>query len=180
EQDARAAEHPVALAVVDRDEVPVDLGDTIGAARMERRRFTLRRLPRLAEHLARRRLVEANPPGIKQPDRLEDASDADGGILSGKHWLLPARRHEAHGGEVVDLVGAHGAEDIDEGELIEQVGLVQLDAALQMGDALEVLGARTANDAVDLIALVEEQFSQIAAVLARDDGDDRPWNVPGL
>src|SRR5262249_15303963 len=74
-------------------------------------------------------------------------------------------------------VGAHGAEDIDEGELIEQVGLVQLDAALQMGDALEVLGARTANDAVDLIALVEEQIGQIAAVLARDAGDDGFFHV---
>ena len=35
EQDAGHAEQVVALAVVDRDPVPVDLGDPVGAARIE-------------------------------------------------------------------------------------------------------------------------------------------------
>jgi hypothetical protein len=37
EENARAAKEPVALAVVDGDPVAVDLGDAVGAARVERR-----------------------------------------------------------------------------------------------------------------------------------------------
>src|SRR5262249_18268825 len=59
EQDARASEQSVALSVVDRDEVAVDLGDAIGAARMERRRLALRRLAHLAEHFTAAGLVKA-------------------------------------------------------------------------------------------------------------------------
>ena len=39
EEDPRAGEHVVALAVVDRDVVAVDLGHAVGAARVERRRL---------------------------------------------------------------------------------------------------------------------------------------------
>ena len=46
-------EEVVALAIVDRDPVGVDLGDAVRAARVERRRLVLRRSPDLAEHLAR-------------------------------------------------------------------------------------------------------------------------------
>ena len=43
EEDARAREQAVALAVVDGDVVAVDLGDAVRAARVERRRLALRR-----------------------------------------------------------------------------------------------------------------------------------------
>ena len=44
EEDARAGEQAVALAVVDRDVVAVDLRDAVRAAGMKRRRLALRRL----------------------------------------------------------------------------------------------------------------------------------------
>src|SRR6266508_694328 len=59
ETNPRARVQAVALAVVDRDEVAVGLRYAVGAARVERRRLVLGRLANLAEHLARRRLVEA-------------------------------------------------------------------------------------------------------------------------
>src|SRR5438270_808043 len=55
EQDAADGVQAVGLAVVDGDPVAVDLGDTIGRARVEGRRLALRSLLRLAEHLGRAR-----------------------------------------------------------------------------------------------------------------------------
>ena len=55
---------PVRLAVVDRDPIGVDLRGRVRRARMERRRFALRRLGDLAEHLRARRLIE---PRARRP-----------------------------------------------------------------------------------------------------------------
>ena len=60
---------------------------------------------------------------------------AEGGELGRQHRLLPAGRHERHGGEVVDLVGTDLAEDSGQRGLVEQVGLEQLDLAAQVFDA---------------------------------------------
>ena len=62
---------------------------------------------------------------------------------------------------------------VDERQLVEQVGLPQLDAVAQVRDALEVLGAGAAHHADDLVALLEQQLGQIRAVLAGDAGDQR-------
>src|SRR5262249_9195556 len=59
EEDPRAGEQAIALTVVDRDVVAVDLRDPVRAAGMKRRRLALRRLRRLPEHLARAGLIEA-------------------------------------------------------------------------------------------------------------------------
>src|SRR5437762_6936216 len=59
EEDAADGEQPVGLAVVHGNQVAVHLGDAIGGARIEWRRLALRRLPHLAEHLGRARLVDA-------------------------------------------------------------------------------------------------------------------------
>ena len=172
EEDAADRVHAVALAVVDRDPVAVGLRDAVGAARVERRLLGLRHLLHLAEHLRRGRLVEADRR-VDVADRLEHARDADGGELGGQHRLRPRGRHEALRGEVVDLVRLRGAQRLLQRGLVEQVGLQQLDAARQVRDALERLGARAAHDAVDLVALVEQQLGEVRAVLAGDSGDER-------
>ena len=105
EEDARHREQVVALAIVDRDVVREDLRDTVGAARIERRHLRLRDLPHLAEHLARRRLVEPDP-GVDLPDGLERPRHALRVELPRQHRLIPRRRHEGHRGEIVELVRA--------------------------------------------------------------------------
>ena len=66
----------VALAIVDGDVVPVDLGHAVRAARIEGRVLVLRHLLHLAEHLRGRRLVEADRR-IDAADRLEHARHAE-------------------------------------------------------------------------------------------------------
>ena len=156
EQYSGYAVHPVALAVVDRDPVAVHLGDAVGAAGVERGALLLRHLDHLAEHLAARRLVEPDVVGAQQPDCLQHPGHPDGGELAGEHRLLPARRHEALGGEVVHLVGPRLLEHVDDRELVEQVGLVQVDLPGQVRDPLEVLGARPPDDPVDLVPVLQQ------------------------
>src|SRR5262249_31786323 len=55
---------------------------------------------------------------------------------------------------------------------IQEVALVQRDAARQVRDALEVLGARAADHAVHRVALVEQELGEVGAVLAGDAGDE--------
>ena len=173
EQDPRHREQAVALAVVHRDPVAVDLGDRVGAARVERRRLVLRRLAHLAEHLGARRLVEADL-GIDQAHRVEHARDAERGELAGERRLQPAGRHERLRRQVVDLGGPH---------LAQQASPASSGRAGRPGGAStrprrcairsKRLGARAAHHAVHLVALLEQQLGQVRAVLAGDAGDQR-------
>ena len=83
----------------------------------------------------------------------------------------------AFGGQLPGLVEADvDAPALHHGdELVEQVGLVQRDLVPQVLDAFELLGGGPADHAVDLVALVEQQLSEIRAVLAGDAGDKRSF-----
>src|ERR1700689_1056725 len=102
EEDPRRRVKPVALAVIDRDPVPVDLGHPVGAARVEGRALGLRDFLNLSEHLGRRRLVEADL-WVDDPDRVEDAGHTECSGLTGEYGLSPRGRNERLCGEVVDL-----------------------------------------------------------------------------
>ena len=60
EEDAGRAVDSITFAVVDRDPVTVELGHTVGAARVEGRLFRLRHGLHFAEHLGRGRLVKTD------------------------------------------------------------------------------------------------------------------------
>ena len=59
-------------------------------------------------------------------------------------------------------------------QLVEQVGLPELEAVAEVRDALEVLGAGAPDHADDAVALLEQQLGEVRAVLAGDAGDQRP------
>src|SRR5262249_56582204 len=88
EEDPRAGEQAIALTVVDRDVVAVDLRDPVRATGMKGRRLALRRLRRLPEHLARAGLIEARV-GRDEPHGLEHSRHTHGVELGGEHRLLP-------------------------------------------------------------------------------------------
>ena len=173
EEDARAGEDPVRLAIVDGDVVCVRLGHAVRAARMERRELVLRCLADLAVHLGRRRLVELDG-AIDHADRFEQARGAEPGHLAGEDRLLPGCRHERHRREVIDLVGIDVVEQCDQRELVEQVAFADLDAVAQVGDALERFRRRAAGHAHDVVALLEQEFGEIGPVLSGDAGDEGP------
>ena len=102
EQDPAGRMQVVGLPVVDGDEVPVDLRHPVRRAGIERRQLGLRDLLHLAEHLARRRLIE---PRLRThlADRLEHPRHPDPRELGRQRRLDPRHRHKRHRRQVVDL-----------------------------------------------------------------------------
>ena len=49
-------------------------------------------------------------------------------------------------------------DQIDDRQLVQEVGLMQRYFVLQMGDSFEIDGARTAHHAVDFVALFQKKL----------------------
>ena len=172
EEDAVRDVHPVALAVVHGHPVAVDLGDRVGRAGMEGRSLRLGGLLHQPEHLRAARLVDAGvEPEVAH--RVEHAQDADRGDVRGVHRHVERDLHVALGGEVVDLVGVQRLEGAGEAVLVDQVAVVQDELVPDVVDPPGVEGAAAAHEPVHLVALLEQQLREVAAVLARDPGDER-------
>ena len=82
--------------------------------------------------------------------------------------------------EVVDLIRLHGLDDADQIRRIRQIPVVQDEAQLllvriliEMIDSIRIKERRPALDAVDLVALLDEELGQVRAVLAGDPRDER-------
>ena len=175
EEDAVAAEHAVGVAVFLDDPEAVLLGDGVGAEGVEGRVLVLRHFLDLAVELGGGGLVDLAAIGEAHlADGLDDAEDADGINIGGELGGVEADLHVALGSEVVDLRGAHVGDDADDGHGVAEVGVVEVEvgAALEVGDALAVIDGGAADDAVDVIAFVEEEFCEVGAVLARDARDE--------
>ena len=99
----------------------------------------------------------------------------------------------ALGAQVVDLVGLDRVEVARERRGIGQVRVVEVQAGaggvrvlVEVLDAPGAEGARAAHQAVDLVALGEQQLGEVRAVLAGDAGDEgllrghRPSRAAGI
>jgi hypothetical protein len=157
-EDPRAGEEPVAAAVRADDEVGVRLRDAVRRERREGSLLGLRRLERLAEDLARRGLVEARL-GRADPDRFEDRRRAHRGELGCLDGLVPGHGHERGGREVVHLVRPGFLDELEQRGLVEEIGGDEADASLDRAEVL-VVRARVADDAVDVVALSEQELGQ--------------------
>ena len=91
---------------------------------------------------------------------------------------LEAHLHVALGGQVVDLVRLCFLHDADQVGGIGEVAIVHEKACalvmrvdVKMVDAGRIEGRRAPLDAMHYVALTEEQFRQVRAVLARHTGN---------
>ena len=175
EEDAVAAEHTVGVAVLLDDPEAILLGDGVGAEGVEGGVLVLRHFLDLAVELGGGGLVDLAAIGEAHlADGIDDAEHADGIDIGGELGGVETDLHVALGGEVVDLRGAHVGDDADNGHGVAEVGVVEVEvgAALEVGDALAVIDGGAADDAMDVIAFVEEEFGEVGAVLARDARDE--------
>ena len=182
EQDARAREQPVRLAVVDRQMVGRDLAAGVRAARVQRRRLALRlRAGQAAEHLGRARLVEPHRPRLgQQADPFEHVQRALGVDLLRVRRLVEADADMALGGQVVDLVRLQRDQVPHRPGRIGHVAVVQRDPVGVVGalvaklvDPLAVHRTAAADQPVHAVAVVEQVPGQVVPVLAGDAGDER-------
>ena len=175
EEDAVATEHTVGVAVLLDDPEAVLLGDGVGAEGVEGGVLVLGYFLDLAVELGGGGLVDLAAIGEAHlADGLDDAEHANGIDIGGELGGVEADLHVALGGEVVNLRGAHVGDDADNGHGVAEVGIVEVEvgAALEVGDALAVIDGGAADDAVDVVAFVKEEFGEVGAVLARDARDE--------
>ncbi len=180
EEDAVTGVEAVGFAVIYGDPVGVHLGHGVGAARVEGGGFLLRGFLDETVELGGAGLVEAGFLfEAENADGFEDAQGADAVGVGGVFGGFKADRDVAHGGEVVDFVGLHLLNDADEVGRVGQVAVVQdeilvLDVRVlvQVVDAVGVEERGTALDAVNDIALLEQEFGKVGAVLAGDAGNE--------
>ena len=85
----------------------------------------------------------------------------------------------ALGDEVVEFVGLHLLEDADQAGGVGQVAVVEDEAPVggmrilvEMVDAVGVEQRAAALDTVDFVAFLQQEFGEIATVLAGDAGDE--------
>ena len=86
--------------------------------------------------------------------------------------------HVALRRQVVDLVGLHLLDDADEIGRIGQIAIMQLEPhvllvriLVQMIDAIGIEGRGAALDAMHRVALRQQQFGKVGAILAGDARD---------
>jgi hypothetical protein len=178
-QDAVAGIHPIGLAVIHRDPVGVQLGHTIGAARIEGRTLLLGDLLHQAVELTGAGLVDAGfLAQAEHPHRLQNPQGAERIAVGRVFRRLEAHRHVALGAKVVDLIRLHLLDDPDQVGAVGEVAVVQREAGIAlMWVLVEVVdpgGVEAAGpplDAVHAVALLQQQFGQVAAVLACDAGN---------
>ena len=179
-QDAVAGVQAVGFAVVDGDPVAVDLGGAVGTARVEGSGFPLGDFPDLAEHFAGGGLIKAGLAlQAENADAFEQAQRAKGVGVGGVFGGLERDLDVALRGEVVDFVGLGMLENADQVGGVGEVAVVQGEAPVGgvrvLVEVINALGVElrgAALDAVDGVALVQQEFGQIGAVLAGDAGDE--------
>ena len=180
EQDAVDGEQPVGLAVVDGLPMGVDLGAGVGAARMKRRGLALRSLGDLAEHLGGPGLIEAHlavVPLVVIADRLEQSERAQPDHVGGVLRLVEGDPDVRLRRQIVDFVGPGLLDYPSQPGAVAEVAVMKLkplaglEALAEMIDPPRGEAGSAAHDAVDLVALVQEQFGDIRAVLTGDTSD---------
>lgn len=180
EQNTRAAEHVVGLAVLLDNPVAVELRHGIGAIGVERGLLVLRNLLDLAVELRGRSLVNAAGLGqTAQTHGLENTQHTRGIDIGGELRRVERHLHMALGRKVIDLVRAYLADHLDDAHRVAEVGVVEVEMGLafEVCNPLAVVGRRAADCAVDVVSFRQQKFSQKRAVLARDSGDKRSFHI---
>ncbi len=154
---------------------------------MERRRFVLGDFHGVAVHLRRARLVVPHLPAavlLVLTHGLKELERPKGADVYRVDRLIKAHTHMALGAEVVHLVGCDLAQRHRQRAGVGKVAVVKLQPRPRLVrvlvDVIEPVGVearRAPDDAVDVVALSQEQLREVAAVLAGDPRDKRASHV---
>ena len=173
-EDARTAEHVVRFAVFLDNPKSVKFSHGIWAIRMERGIFVLRDFFYLAIEFAGRCLVDAASLfQVVGTDSFQNAEHARSIYVGGKFRGIKRNLHMALRGKVVNFGRLHLAHHLHKAHGVTHVGIVQVEIrlAFQVRNAFTIVYRRTADNAVDFVALGKEEFRKVRAILARDAGD---------
>lgn len=168
----------VSFAVIHRGPIGRDFSDGIGAARVEGGAFALGSFVDFAVYLAGGGLVKARLQA-RAPNGFQQAEGAGGVNIHRVLRIIEADANVALGAKVIEFVGFDINDQACEGGGISEVAVVKEKtsfAQLWVGpDIIEtsaVEGAGSADNAMDFVALSQEEFRKVGAILAGDAGNE--------
>src|SRR2546427_2693755 len=109
------------------------------------------------------RRIGANP--------LEHAYRADAGDLAREDRLDEGRRNERLRGEIVYLVRLTLSHRGVQRRLVDEIAIQERDAVHEVLDVADIGDAQAADEPMDFVAFLQEEFHEERAVLARGAGD---------
>lgn len=123
--------------------------------------------------------MAATSGGDVGANSLQKSERTSGNNIGGVIGDLEGNSDMRLSSEIVDLIGEDCVEPSTEGRGIGEIRIVKLHSSLVgvVGvdvDVIDPLGVEVggaANEAVHLIAFVEEEFSEVGTILAGDAGD---------
>ena len=133
----------------------------VGRVGVERRLFVLRHLLYLSIQLRGRSLVDATClRQSAQSDCLQHAQHAGSVHIGRELRNIKADLHMALGRQVINFVRAHRADHSNQAHRIAHIAVMQVEmrVALQMGNAFTVVNGRTTDDAMYIIALLDQKL----------------------
>jgi len=174
-ENAGAAEHVVSFAVFLDDPETIELGHGVRAVRVKRSVLVLRNFFDLSVEFACAGLI--NTAGLFEvvgTHSFKHSENASSINVGGEFRGVKRNLHMALGREVIDFSRLDLAHDLHEAHGVAHVGVVQVEIrlAFKVCNAFAVVHRRAADDTVDFIALGEEEFRKIGAVLTGDACDE--------
>ena len=178
EEDSVGCMEMVGLTVVSGNPIAVELRNGVGAARVERRGLRLGGFFCVSEKLRGGGLVETGlragfPHGVQKPQ------DTEGVRIGGVFGNVEAHAHMRLRPEIVDFVRLDFLQKAAQVAGIGEVSVVEeergpdnVGVLVEMVYAARVEGARTADEPVNFVSLVQQKLRQIGAVLSRDACDE--------
>ena len=167
EQDTGACEQTIAFTIVLGDPVTIQLCNAVRASRIERCLFGLRHFLYQTEHFRSGSLIEA-AFRLYRTDRFQHVGNAQSVDLCGSQRLFPAGCYERLCSQIVHFVCLRDPHCGDQGDHVRHICIDEVDLVLDVLYVAVIHNALTTHDAVYFIALLQQQFCQIGAVLSCD------------
>jgi len=151
---------------------------------MEWRGFRLRRLGR-AKELAGGCLIKART-AIKPAHRFEHARSAQTRHVTGIFWHIKRNTHMALGCQVVNLIRFGVVDHVSKAAGGAHISVMQeqprctvddMRILIQVVNAFCIESTRPADDAMDLVTFVQEEFSQVRSILTGNASNYRFFHV---
>ena len=174
EQDAVDSEHPVSIAVLLDHPEAILLCDSIRRVGVERSRLALGNFLDLAVQLGGGSLIYLAGLGqTADTNGFQHTQNAQSVHIAGIFRSIKGDLNMALSGQIIDLIGLDLAHQTDQTRGIGQIAVVQGDSVLldQVVNTSGVGDGRPADDAVDLIALLQKELCQIGTILTSDTGN---------
>jgi hypothetical protein len=158
EENTRAAEHVIRLAVLLDNPITIELRYSVWGVWVERCILVLWYLLYLTIELRGRCLIDAAGMGESAgANCLQHAQNACGIDVGGELGRVEADLYVALSSQVIDLIRTHLADDLYETHGVREVAVVEVEMgfAFEMRNALTIIYAATTDDTMHLVAFVE-------------------------